>query len=226
MATVYEMLGPYIVSAIGLAILSFAWRENRAYRLIEHLMIGCAIGHVAATGLNNVMKTAIIPITRGETLMLIPFLLGILVYTRFAGARMRWISMIPIAMILGSGAGLYISGNFRASFLMQIQATMLPITFNNLIIIVGFISTLIYFVFTWEHQTGINRYVFGYPATIGRWFIMVYLGVTFTLYAISRLNMLIPSVQAVLEPPGLYLIPVFLAGIAVTIMRDRKKPKT
>ncbi|MGA3297808.1 MAG: hypothetical protein ABSD41_10195 [Candidatus Bathyarchaeia archaeon] len=228
MADVLSTLAPYVVAVVTLAILSFAWRENKAYALVEHIMVGAAIGHVAATGVNYLRSTMVQSVTGGNLTLVVPLVIGLFVYMRFvkAGRWSNWLSLIPIGVILGTAAGLFLPTEIVVSFVAQIRSTMLSIlNFNNAVIIAGFVSTMSYFIFTWQQNRGIGRYLFYYPGKLGRWFIMVYLGATFTLYAISRLNMLIGAVQPTLDPPAVYLAPIAVAMIVVSIVRERGKKR-
>lgn len=180
------------VSAIGtLAMMSLLVKENFYYRFFEHLFIGVSAGHAIVLGVNNVKNLAITPLfVKGQYVLIIPVLLGCALYTRYS-KKVAWVSRVPLAILLGTGAGLGIKGSVQAQFLDQISATFLPAnSINNLLFALGVLSTIWYFFFTYKQPRGTT-----WISTVGRWTMMVTFGASFGNAAMGRLSLLIGRFQ-------------------------------
>jgi len=151
------MLGPTFATWLGafltLIVFSFLLKENRAWRLVEHIYLGFTAAHAISMGWTNIRNLAITPIaTKGRYYLLIPCVLGLMLYTRFH-QKTRWISRYPMAFLIGAGNGMILKGILQAQFVTQIQATMVPVSFDkgfwsgfgSLILVIGTIAVLFYF---------------------------------------------------------------------------------
>jgi hypothetical protein len=68
-----------------------------------------------------------------------------------------WVSRIPASFVVALGAALTLRGTIQAQFIDQIRGTMLPlVSFNNLIIVFGTASTLLYFFFRDRQKSPLN----------------------------------------------------------------------
>ena len=106
-----------------------------------------------------------------------------------------WISRIPISFTVGIGAGLGITASIQGFILPQIQATLLPLTnINNIIIVIGFITTIFYFYFSREHKGFL-----GVSSRLGIIFIMVAFGASFGYTVMARISLLIGRVYFLLH---------------------------
>ncbi len=101
-------------------------------------------------------------------------------------------------LYMGSTAGIYLIQTLHGFILPQVLATMVALDPSNgfaatllaLIIVIGVISTLIYFYFSKEH-TGFM----GVTARVGIWFIMISFGAHFGYTVMGRISLLIGRVQ-------------------------------
>ena len=126
-------------------------------------------------------------------LLLIPTILGVLMLTRFS-RRYAWLSRISFAFFVGFGAGLTIPRYISSFVLQQIEPTLQPLSlsmdgFDVLVVLVGVVSVLVYFLFSVEH-TG----VVGGVSKIGIYFLMVAFGASFGYTIMARLSLLIGRV--------------------------------
>jgi len=109
------------------------------------------------------------------------------------------LSRIPIALMIGAGAGVAIPAMLYARTLKQVSASVQPMiengTFNisALVVVIGLLSTLVYFYFSREHDG-----VMGKVAKLGTYFLMVFFGATFGYTVMSRLSTLIGRVDFLL----------------------------
>jgi hypothetical protein len=122
-----------------------------------------------------------------------------------------WISRWPLAVVVGSTAGLYMITYFQSNFLSQLQNTVIPLVdmgrikgleglasgeltadrffaayLGNLVLIVGTLTGLVYFYFSKEHKGAL-----GSAAKIGIYFLMITFGASFGYTVMSRMSLLI-----------------------------------
>jgi hypothetical protein len=186
----------------SLAMLSIIYRENKIYRLFEHVFIGLAIGFGVGETWNLVLKPEWwAPVSDGKwwwMLTMLPAAMYYFIYSK----KHNWISRV----IIGFGFGLGVGGGFVgfiAGNVPQITASFKPITmahapyihFSNLVFMVGFIATMTYFYFSIDHR---HRSI-AVSSRLGRWFIMIYLGAIFGTTVMGRMSILIERVTYMLR---------------------------
>lgn len=191
--------GTLIAGILTLAILTFLYRDNPIYRLAESLLIGVSIGYTLVTVWNTTLMDLLFgPLGGGEVALIVPLLLGLMMFARFHGKTMA-LSRIPIAVMIGSGAGIAIPVMLEARTIRQIEATTTSLVnggkvdFAAVVILVGVITTLLYFYFSREHQG-----VLGGTAKVGTWFLMVFFGTTFGYTVMSRMSTFIGRMEFLL----------------------------
>ncbi len=202
------VIGVWIAAGLTLAIYSFLYKDNPFYKFAESLYVGISAGYWLIYTYAYVIQPMLIePIkTERQFSLLIPAFFGMIMLTRWF-PRIAWLSRWSIAFTVGMGAGLGITGYVQGFIIPQIQATILPLsgfnmqTFNNLIIIVGFITTLVYFYFSKEHKG-----VLGVSARIGITFIMIAFGASFGYTVMARISLLIGRFYFLIYK---WLVPLF-----------------
>ncbi|MEM2126689.1 MAG: hypothetical protein QXH67_00505 [Candidatus Bathyarchaeia archaeon] len=196
-----EILGLWTSMILILMIFSYLlYKETPIYRLAEHLFVGVAFAVTAITAIDTTIKVAIIPLTRGEIVYVIPIILGILLYTMFT-RKYRWLSRFSLAALVGSMIGLAMRGVLIPNILQQVISTITPPKsddplswFNMLFIGVGTFCCLSYFLLTHEH-----RGLWAYPTRLGRWIMMLGLGVMFGNTVLMRMAMLSGVAERILQ---------------------------
>lgn len=184
----------WIAAFFTLAVFSFLFGENKIYRFAEHVYIGAsaAIGLVAGT--NYLKSNLIAPIGAGKLVLIIPAILGLLLYTRFS-SKLTWLSRYPMALIMGFGTGMAMRGTIVAQFLSQIQGTIIPFnSLGNIVIVLGTTAVLLFFYFSRERTGFLKHY-----STFGRWIMMVAFGATFGNAVMAQLALLIGRIQFLLQ---------------------------
>lgn len=137
----------WITALLTLGIYSFLFKDSIAFRLVEKCFVGLGVGYYAALGVKSITQLGIAPLVAGQYGTLIPLLLGLMVYARFA-KPVEWLSKIPVAFIVATGAALTLRGSAQAQFMDQLRGTMLPLnSIDNIIIVLGTASVLLYFYF-------------------------------------------------------------------------------
>ncbi len=198
-----EIIGTWIAATLTIAILSFLYRDNPLYKFAEHLYVGLSAGFFFIYFWASEVKPMLIDafmdnFKKGSYIeafiLIIPATLGILMLTRWF-KRTSWLSRLPIAFTVGIGAGLGITVSIQGFLLPQIKATLLPIvTVNAFLILLGVITTLLYFYFSKEHKG-----IIGAGSRIGIVFIMVAFGASFGYTVMARISLLIGRVYFLLH---------------------------
>lgn len=193
--------GTFIAGILTLAILSFLYGDNPVYRMAESLLVGVSIGYyLVITWTNTLMDLLFEPLFSGQNpLLIIPFILGLLMLSRFHRSTAS-LSRIPIAVMIGSGAGVAIPAMLHARALKQMSATVMPLLNESglpdvagMVVILGVMSTLAYFYFGREHKGA-----FGGVAKMGTYFLMIFFGTTFGYTVMSRMSTFIGRMEFLL----------------------------
>ena len=206
-----ELLGIWVAAFLSLAIFSFLYKDNPIYKFAEHLFVGISAGYVliqelAGTLIPNLyhpLREAFLGISPSKWTRLGALVLGIMILLRFF-KKTTWISRWSLALIIGTFAALRITGYTQSDLVKQINGTMLSLSgkdlawaswdgasvMNNLILIIGVITVLIYFFFSVEHKTPLKQ-----GALIGTGFLMITFGSSFGYTVLGRVSLLIGCVQ-------------------------------
>lgn len=185
-------LGIWLAVLATLAVYSYLYKENPVFRVAEHLYVGASAAHAVVMAIGNIRDLDVKPLLSGRLVALIPMVLGLMFYARYFGRPD--IARIPVAVVMGIGAGTALRSMPGASVLAQIQATILPLdSVNNVILVVGVIATLSYFLFT----TGKGR-VNGYVASVGKVVMMVSFGASFGATVFAGHSLVVGSLQLLL----------------------------
>ncbi len=131
-------------------------------------------------------------------LYLVPLVLGVMLLMRLA-PQGGWISRWPLAFFIGATAGLRLVHYFQADFVSQIQATIIPLvvlteqttmenvsaSIRNITLVVGVMTSLVYFFFSWEHVGVVHRI-----SRVGIWVLMITFGASFGYTVMGRVALL------------------------------------
>jgi len=204
----WDLIGLWTGWVLMLMIYSYPlYKENPVYRFAEHLYIAVMLAVNLVVNFGNVMKICVTPMMQGDFLMIIPLILGIMIYAMLI-PEYRWVSRYPIALLVGAGFGLGIRGSIGPNIQDAIVSTITRPTdggamawINFLYIAVGLICSVLYFLLTYEHSGALQA-----PTRIGRLFIMIGLGAYFGNTVLFRFTMLTGRAQFFLQV--LKLIPM------------------
>jgi hypothetical protein len=145
-----------LVSALmSLMVLSFLYKENPIYRLVEYISVSTMSAVLFITAWSNIEKWGISKLGSGEYIYLIGVILGLSLYSRFY-KKYEWLGRYGISVLSGVGFGLTLTGTIKTSIIEQIVATGqspifgVPIgTAISSIILITVTSTIvIYFTYT------------------------------------------------------------------------------
>ncbi len=195
-------VGTLVAGLLTLAILSFLYRDNPIYRAAESLLIGVSIGYILViTWTNTLVSILFAPLFSGSNLwLIIPLVLGLLMFGRFSSKTSAF-SRIPIAVMIGSGAGVAIPAMLYARTLKQMSATVTPfvtesgtVNFSGIVVVLGLLATLAYFYFSREHKGAFGKF-----ARLGTYFLMIFFGTTFGYTVMSRMSTFIGRMEFILS---------------------------
>ena len=194
--------GVWIAAILTLFIFSFLYKDNPLYKLAEHLFVGISAGYYVVLQLWSVIwPNCILPIAHREDFwMIIPGVLGILLFSRFV-PPIAWVSRYSLAVIIGAFAGIKTTGHAQADLVTQVQSTLLPIlpmtlgdgtvitwatALNNFLFVLGLVTTLVFFFFSTEQKGGVKA-----AARLGVWYLMVSFGAAYGFTVMARISLLI-----------------------------------
>lgn len=201
-----DIIWTIVAAFVTIAIYSFLYRDNPLYKAAEHIAVGVSVGFIIVLYYetifmpkvwNNVMHN-------GKYDYVIPFILGILLFTRFLPKK-GWLSRIPIAFTLGAGAGVAIPLTLEGRVLKQIEGSVASLisldpalgfqanalaTVAALFLVLGTLACLVFFLFSVEHKGSIGRFAY-----FGRLCIMAGFGASFGYTVMARVSLLIGRVQ-------------------------------
>lgn len=183
--------GTVVAALLTLFIFSFLYRENPFFRFAEHLLVGLSAGYFTVVAVRGTFVPKVVePLKTGDFWVVIPFVLIILILGRLT-EKTRPASRVPLALIIGAGAGVAVPALLQARILVQLGATMKPLdSFTNTLILIGVVTTLIYFYFSREHKGWWGRL-----AAVGTWYLMIFFGATFGNTVMSRISLLIGRLE-------------------------------
>ena len=183
-----QIIGIWVASLLTLCIFSFLYKDNPFYKFAEHLFVGVSAGYWAMYSWYNILVPNLgRPLfIEHEFILVIPLILGILMLLRLF-PKVGWLSRWPLAFIVGMTSGYYLVTFLQTNALEQVRATIVPFNhINNIILIIGVLTGLLYFFFSTRHKGGI-----GFAARIGRMFLMVAFGASFGYTVMARISLLI-----------------------------------
>ncbi len=203
-----DAFGITVAAGLTLMVYSYLLGDSFLFRFAEYLFVGVAVAYTAIVAVQTVLVPQLIqPLLTapGENLVLLaPAFLCVLLFANLV-PRLRPLSSIPLAMVVGVGTGLAIGGALVGIIVPQVAATILPIhpllplarMVDNAIIVIGTVCTLLYFAFTARGTSPANRLVRS-AGSVGRWFMLVAFGAVIGNVVMSRISLLIGRVQFLL----------------------------
>lgn len=212
-------IGLWFAALMTLCIFSFLYRDNPAYKLAEALVVGVSAGywmvvgfwdmiipnllarlspaaaHWALPGLAERDPGGLTPM-QDFLFALVPLVLGIMLLWRLA-PRGGWIARWPLAVIIGTTAGIRLVGFIQSDFLAQVQTSILPFvvveddrfmpwsSLDNVLVIVCVLCCLTYFFFSIDHRGAVGK-----VAKAGIWVLMITFGAAFGYTVMGRIALL------------------------------------
>ncbi|MBA3469223.1 MAG: hypothetical protein H0T53_06215 [Herpetosiphonaceae bacterium] len=181
---------PWIAVALTLIVLSRAFGDNPVFRLSQYLFVGLSLGYTATIIVTDVLgKNVSDAVQKGDLFLAIPVILGLLLFTRLGSQQFSWTANIPLALLFCVAAALAIAGTLRGTLLPQLQISLfsvsqltsepdISVSIGRVVLLIGLMLVLLSFNFT--RQTTPDAQPMGRGlARIGRWWLIVSLGIVF-----------------------------------------------
>lgn len=192
----------YLIVFFTLALFSVLYKDNAIYKLVQSLYVGLSVAYNLAQNWFSYGRPTLVNIgTKGQFILVLPIILGLLIYTRYFKS-IAWIARYYIAFSVGVGSGYILSRDWKPNFVQQIAATFQPLfrsgatfgtTLNSLILVIGVLGTMSYFLFTRERKGAV-----AISASVGRWMMMVAFGSAFGNTIAGRVSTLLGRMQFLL----------------------------
>ena len=227
--TLAQWTGVWVAALLTLGILSFLIADNPVYKVCESVFVGVSAAYWMVTAFwstlvpnlfgklaPGLIRTYVLPSleesaspTRDFLLACVPLVLAVMILWRLA-PKGKWISVWPLAFIIGTTVGGRLVAALESDFVAQLQATMQPLvafegapdarafsfwgTVGALTGFVGVLSVLFYFFFSIEHKGAVGGAV-GRMARLGVWFLMITFGSAFGLTVMGRITLLAQRIE-------------------------------
>lgn len=195
--------GIWVAAFLTLAIYSFLYKDNPVYRLAESIFVGVSLGYEVGLVFYRTIWPNLVERLLADPgpnwYLAIGGIIGIMLYCRYI-PKVSFLGRWALAVYIGYFIGVELMQRLHGDVLPQVRDTMLPlsslslVTFQNLLIIVGVLSVLIYFYFSKPH-TGILKPV----SRIGVYFIMICFGASFGYTIMARISLLIGRLTFLVE---------------------------
>jgi hypothetical protein len=218
-----ETLVLWIGAICTLGLYSVLYKENKVFRIFEHIFLGLATGYMIATQWNDTIKPKWWTPFRHEGQWILVFALcaGALYYLIYS-KHLNWLARVVIGLFLGQSAGMQFQA-FTNDVWPQIYGSFKPVlphgaiqpnavnhlkeaipavgpadAINNLIFMFILLCVMSYFFFSFEQKHAITRQ----PAKWGRWLMMFTFGAIFGQTIMARLALLIDRMSFMLNEFG------------------------
>lgn len=205
--------GLWLAVLLTLGIMSSLLGDNPLYKFCESLLVGVSAGYAAVVAFWEVivgslltkltplwMQYAFVPgISKDQTpdyWLLIPVVLGFMLLARLI-PRFGWMSRWPLAVIIGSTAGLKLVLFVESDLIAQIHSTILPLvavvndrvswtqSLMNAGVVCFVLCSLSYFIFSVPPKG-----IIGIAARMGIYVLMVTFGASFAYTVMGRITLL------------------------------------
>ncbi len=151
-----DLIGAILGFTFTIFVFSYVWGDNALFRWATHIFIGAAAGYALTITIANVILPHLVfPLLNGnanEKILAIVYLIpGALVLTKLS-PRMAKLGNLSMAMLVGIGAAAAVGGAVVGTIAPQVTASVqsfsTPNKLNAAFILIGTLSTLIYFQFS------------------------------------------------------------------------------
>ncbi len=196
-------IGVWIAALLTLGMFSFLYGDNLLYKVCESLFIGVSAGYLFTVYFLRVVHPKLLVglFVEHRWDYLVPAALSLAMLFRLT-PRWGWVARYALSFVIGINAGLILVNVLKENLLNQIAGTIVPLlvfegegaartlslaqSVNNVVMVLGVASALVYFFFSSEHK-GFT----GKTARLGAGFLMVSFGAAFGYTIMARLSLLI-----------------------------------
>ena len=225
----FDIIGAWMVVLMTLSIFSYLYGDNIFYKSAEHIFVGVSAGYIFAITFwdqiypNLLGRLFPLYVDAGyefEIFYIIPFILGIFMILRLV-PNLSWLARISIAYIVGMAAGLKFYVFINSNILTQIKSSAINFNgsyldiINQVIVLIGVLSGLVYFFFSKEHKGTIGKI-----SKLGVYFLMIKFGASFGFAVMGRISLLIGRFEELITYSSSdfnYATPIIFLIMVVTL---------
>ena len=225
----FDIIGAWMVVLMTLSIFSYLYGDNIFYKSAEHIFVGVSAGYIFAITFwdqiypNLLGRLFPLYVDAGyefEISYIIPFILGIFMILRLV-PNLSWLARISIAYIVGMAAGLKFYVFINSNILTQIKSSAINFNgsyldiINQVIVLIGVLSGLVYFFFSKEHKGTIGKI-----SKLGVYFLMIKFGASFGFAVMGRISLLIGRFEELITYSSSdfnYATPIIFLIMVVTL---------
>ena len=216
-------IGLWVAAFFTLAIFSFLYGDNPAYKIAESVLVGVSAAYWMVVGFWDVLVPNLVgkiapevvqawampglsgPEAQRSLSYLVALMLGVMLLMRLS-PKGSWIARWPLAFVIGTTAGLRLIGFLHGDFLVQIRNSIVPLavmtngtwdpwtSLQNVLIVGGVLCALVYFFFSVEHTGAV-----GVTAKVGIWVLMITFGAAFGYTVMGRIALLAIRLEFLLD---------------------------
>lgn len=163
-----QTIGTWVAALLTLAILSYLLGDNILFRLAEHLLVGVAAGYALAVVGRTILWPRFLVFWQAPASHWhygLFFLLGVMLLGRGV-RRLSPLGNIPLAILVGTGAGFVLGGAFLGTLLPQVRDTIAPVTpqaygggwagwaraLDVLLLVLGTMAAFSFFTYTYGRE--------------------------------------------------------------------------
>lgn len=252
-----NLVGPFIALFLTFAVLSFVWRDNPLYRTVESLFIGVAMGLFATFEIRQVLiprlwdRLVAGPSTALAWVSAIVVILVSLILVARAIPSLHWLGRVPIAIAVGSLAGMVAAGFFRSVLIPQVGASATTLTFTDTLsharsmcllesappnaltnVVCSFGPYVNQLVIGLGVVAALMHFIFsrkenaGFRAVsrIGSIVVMITLGVTLAFVVMTHFAVTIDRAQTMIEAPELAFLALGIVVLTLAVLRGLREP--
>jgi len=247
-------IGLWVAGFFTLAIFSFLYRDNPFYKFAESVVVGVSAAYWMVVGFWDTIIPNLVQrlaptfskdyFTPGMELpasfleywpnlfYLIPLVLGIMLLCRLL-PKAGWLSLWPLAFIVGTMAGLRMVGYIEGDLLSQVKATIIPLyaegsdtstpfmhvwttiwaSVAQILLVLGVLCCLVYFFFSVEHKG-----VVGGTARVGIWYLMITFGAAFGFTVMGRIALLAARLEFIFDDWFWIIDPTDQRSVAASVV--------
>ncbi|MBU0847711.1 hypothetical protein KKH23_11035 [Patescibacteria group bacterium] len=194
-------LQDFVAAFFVLALYSFIYRDNLIYKFAEHTFLGIGVGIIVTMAVKNVRDQCLVPIIKGELILVPALLLGILMLFRVS-KNYGWMSRFSLAVMfattMATRVALTVQSQIVGQMLPAINAPILhtdPVTaISNIFGVTGLAAACTYFIFARKNVYPALKRPVDLFSKYGRYVVMAYLGASYANVMMGRISMFIERI--------------------------------
>jgi glucan phosphoethanolaminetransferase (alkaline phosphatase superfamily) len=216
-----DLIGAFLGFTFTLFVFSYAWGDNPFFRIATHIFVGVAAGYATVITIYNVILPQLIfPLlsdNRNEMILAVLYLIPCALVLTKISPRLSKIGNPAMAFLVGIGAAAAVGGAVVGTVSPQVSASIKIFEnqnfINAVIILIGTLTTLIYFHFGTQKKSdkplppGLVIQGIGW---VGQAFIAITFGALFTGVYFAALTALIERFSDIWDILRDFLGPAFV----------------